>query len=569
MRGDSKSLPKKVKLVDLFSGVVKLNDKGEADIPLDLPDFNGTLRLMAVAFTADNFGSTDAEMVVAAPIVAELNTPRFITPGDQSAIALDVTNLSGSPQKVTVKLEALDPLAIVDGTRTVQLKDKQRVTLRFTATTTGSYGLGLMRLTVDGQGGAQPLRIVRESVLQVQPAHAAERQVRRLRLNPGESQSPQASWISSYYPDSTTVSLTVSNRPPFNVNRLVEGLLNYPYGCTEQTISATLPWVLIDEDAAKQFGLKPRTQAEREAKVAGAIGRLSGMRNAVGSYNLWGGSSSSRDVADGLRRGLPAGCPRPWLHDARGLSGPFAPVAAGAGAAERQRVRHLVGQPAQERRLGPHRQQLRRHPARRPSPLRRPGHGRAGPGARQEGAAVHGAPALRQLSRARALAAASAQLAVAFKLMGDEGRMKAALDQAMAREYGIVRRSNSSYYDEWMGDYGSSVRDYALAYALMSQYGLKHDRSEVLLSQLTNRLGNRSYLSPRNRWPAAGGPRDRRRQEHAVGSRADRQRRAQAADRRQGRRHGVAGARRSGLDAADQQRQPVPVRSTTSRAARP
>ena len=80
MRGDSKSLPKKVKLVDLFSGVVKLNDKGEADIPLDLPDFNGTLRLMAVAFTADNFGSTDAEMVVAAPIVAELNTPRFITP---------------------------------------------------------------------------------------------------------------------------------------------------------------------------------------------------------------------------------------------------------------------------------------------------------------------------------------------------------------------------------------------------------------------------------------------------------------------------------------------------------
>lgn len=65
-----------------------------------------------------------------------------------------MTNLSGSDQKVTVKLEALDPVGIVDGTRTVTLKDKQRTTLRFTASTTGSYGLGLMRLTVDGQGGA-------------------------------------------------------------------------------------------------------------------------------------------------------------------------------------------------------------------------------------------------------------------------------------------------------------------------------------------------------------------------------------------------------------------------------
>ncbi len=42
-----------------------------------------TLRLMAVAFTADRYGSADGEMIVAAPVVAELSTPRFITPGDQ------------------------------------------------------------------------------------------------------------------------------------------------------------------------------------------------------------------------------------------------------------------------------------------------------------------------------------------------------------------------------------------------------------------------------------------------------------------------------------------------------
>jgi uncharacterized protein YfaS (alpha-2-macroglobulin family) len=495
MRGDSKSLPKKVKLVDLFSGPVKLNAQGEADIPLDLPDFNGTLRLMAVAFTPDNYGSTDAEMVVAAPIVAELNTPRFITPGDQAAIALDVTNLSGAEQKVTVKLEALDPLAIVDGVKTVTLKDKQRATLRFNATTTGSYGLGLLRLTVDGQGGGKPVHIVRESVLQVQPAHAAERQVRRLRLNPGESNAPQASWVASYYPDSATVSLTVSNRPPFNVNRLVEGLLNYPYGCTEQTISATLPWVMIDEDSAKQFGLKPRTQAERAAKVAGAVGRLAGMRNAVGSYNLWS-SSSGRDV---WLTAYAVG----FLQDARdkGFEVPEATL-------DRSRQWLLEQVQQSTGAFGTWSANLKRNVESgrfdsNDANILREDHRRfAGLAtailalARDNKAPLS---TVRQLfdnyqERARS-PLPLIQLAAAFKLMGDEGRMKAALDLAVAREYGITQRRSGGYYDEWLGDYGSGVRDYALAYALAQQYDLRHERVDNLMTQLAGRLGNRSYLS--------------------------------------------------------------------------
>lgn len=495
MRGDSKSLPKKVKLVDLFSGPVKLNDKGEADITLDLPDFNGTLRLMAVAFTPDNYGSTDTEMVVAAPIVAELNTPRFITPGDQAAIALDVTNLSGATQNVTVKLEALDPLAIVDGQRTITLKDKQRTTLRFTATTTGSYGLGLMRLTVDGQGGPKPLHIVRESVLQVQPAHAAERQMRRMRINPGESLSGQASWVAGYYPDSTTVSMTVSNRPPININRMVEGLLNYPYGCTEQTISATLPWVMIDEEAAKRFGLKPRTMQEREAKVAGALGRLSGMRNAVGSYSLWGDSSGRDTWLTAYAVG--------FMQDARdkGFAVPDASLDR-----SRQWLLEQLQQGAGS--FGTWSPNLRRNLESgrfdsSDATILREDHRRfAGLAtsalvlARDGKAPLSTVRALFDNYQERARSPLPlVQLAAAFKLMGDEGRMKSALDLAMTRAYGVSRRSNNNSYDEWLGDYGTAVRDYALSYALMTQYDLRHDRRENLLSELGSRMGGRSYLS--------------------------------------------------------------------------
>ncbi|WP_082887444.1 alpha-2-macroglobulin family protein [Bordetella ansorpii] len=492
-RGNTNSLPKKVKLVDLYSGPVKLNDRGEADIPLDVPDFNGTLRLMAVAFDDERYGSADAQMVVAAPIVAELNTPRFITPGDQAAIALDLTNLSGAQQKVTVTLQALDPLAIADSTRTVTLRDKQRTTVRFTATTTGSYGLGMMRLSVNADGGPEPIRIVRESVLQVQPAHSPERNVRRLRLAPGETLAGQADWIRGYYPDSATVSLTLSNRPPFNVNRLVEGLLNYPYGCTEQTISATLPWVLIDEATAKRFGLKALTLQARQKKVSGALQRLAGMRGSTGAYSLWG-DTSSRDV---WLTAYAVG----FMQDARdqGFEVPQATF-------EGSRNWLLTQVQQASGNFGTWSANLKQNVStgrfdRNDAEILRRDHQRfAGLATASLVLARDGKvplSALRLLydnygERARS-PLPLVQLAAAFKLMGDEGRMKSALDAAMTRPYGLGQQN--AYYDDWLGDYGSGVRDYALAYAIAMQYGLRDTRSENLLDQVSARLGKRSYLS--------------------------------------------------------------------------
>jgi uncharacterized protein YfaS (alpha-2-macroglobulin family) len=188
--------------------------------------------------------------------------------------------------------------------------------LRNTGNQSLFVGLGLMRLVVQGDG----LDITRESVLQVQPAYAAERRARRIRLNPGEEWTPPADLLANWHADSVTASMTLSNRPPLNVNRLVQGLLNYPYGCTEQTISATLPWVIIDEAAAKRFGMTPRTLAERQAKIDGALARLSGMRGATGAYSLWGDYSSpmcnpSSAMPSACARACPAAsrsapCPR-------------------------------------------------------------------------------------------------------------------------------------------------------------------------------------------------------------------------------------------------------------------
>ncbi|MVW70608.1 alpha-2-macroglobulin [Bordetella sp. 15P40C-2] len=516
MRGDSRSLPKKVKLVDLFSGPVALNDKGEGEIPLNLPDFNGTLRLMVVAFTDANFGHAEQEMVVAAPIVAELNMPRFISPGDRATVAVDVANLSGATQQVKVNLNALDPLSIADGgTRTLTLRDKQRATVRFTATPTGSYGPGLMRLTVESQGGPEPIRIEREAMLQVQPAHAAEQIVRRVRLGAGETFAPGAQATTGYYPDSVTANITLSNRPPINVSRLVQDLLRYPYGCTEQTISAVMPWALLDEQDAKRFGLTVPDKQQRADKISAAIGRLAGMRSSTGAYSLWGNEGSARDVwltayavgflQDAREQGFEVpetafARSRQWLQEqlqqSLGAFGTWPEVLR----------RSLQNGNVDSSYLDLMRNDHRRFAGYASAALVL---------AREKQASL---ATLRQLFdryQERALSPLPLiQMAAAFELMGDTARMNKAMELAYARPYGYPIRGRYQQ-NAWLGDYGSPVRDYALGYAIASQYGLAPAQRQSLLSKLDGLLRGRAYFSTQEQMAlvlaarAAGGDADK------------------------------------------------------------
>ncbi|UQQ18033.1 hypothetical protein MYA98_08025 [Salmonella sp. WGH-01] len=60
---------------------ITLNEQGEGVVTLPIGDFNGELRVMAQAWTADDFGRGESKVVVAAPVIAELNMPRFLAGG--------------------------------------------------------------------------------------------------------------------------------------------------------------------------------------------------------------------------------------------------------------------------------------------------------------------------------------------------------------------------------------------------------------------------------------------------------------------------------------------------------
>src|SRR5262245_57174919 len=79
----------------LFSGIVKVNADGTTKVEFQLPDFNGTVRLTAVAWSASKVGSVSRDTIVRDPVALTVSGPRFLTLGDEARLELALHNVEG------------------------------------------------------------------------------------------------------------------------------------------------------------------------------------------------------------------------------------------------------------------------------------------------------------------------------------------------------------------------------------------------------------------------------------------------------------------------------------------
>ena len=81
--------------VALFSGIVKVDADGTAKVDFDMPDFNGTVRVMAVAWSADKLGHASRDVIVRDAVALTASGPRFLTLGDEARLDIAVHNVEG------------------------------------------------------------------------------------------------------------------------------------------------------------------------------------------------------------------------------------------------------------------------------------------------------------------------------------------------------------------------------------------------------------------------------------------------------------------------------------------
>ncbi|HZN30986.1 MAG TPA: alpha-2-macroglobulin, partial [Xanthobacteraceae bacterium] len=87
--------PPTQKPLALYSGIVTVKPDGSAEIVFDIPDFAGTARVMAIAWSKDKVGRAVGDVIVRDPVVVTATLPRFLLNGDRATMHLDLDNVEG------------------------------------------------------------------------------------------------------------------------------------------------------------------------------------------------------------------------------------------------------------------------------------------------------------------------------------------------------------------------------------------------------------------------------------------------------------------------------------------
>ncbi|HHQ4541939.1 TPA: alpha-2-macroglobulin family protein [Aeromonas veronii] len=462
------ALESRVEIAALWSGEVSFDQQGKAVIPLDLPNFNGELALMALAWNEQQVGEAERAVKVVAPLVAEIGWPRFGARGDETRALVQLRNMSGEDQTLSLSWTlngGLKANGELPGTLSLKNGEEQWLTLPLTVT--GASGVASLQLAASGKDFA----INRDWTLPLRSPWPAETRQRYQMLAPGQQMSFAPAELAGLDRANLQGLLSLSGTPPWDPAAQWQALADYPYACLEQTLSRAWPYLLTtaDERIAWSKPAEGKKAASEEDVQRALLQRLQRLQLPSGGFGLWDGRSDEEQwltayAADYLLARKEAGdaVPEAMLNQALNrLQSYLTDSQYGerwSSAPEHSRLAYQAYSAYVLARVGK-------------APL----------------------ATLRLIWEQQADHARSGlpllHLSLALSAMGDEQNAAKALSRALATERG----------DDYLGDYGSPLRDEALEFSLLRQHKLAVERWPALSAKVADTLAHRQWLSTQER----------------------------------------------------------------------
>ena len=290
----------------LFSGIVKVGADGTAQTQFQLPDFNGTVRLSAVAWSGDKVGAAAKDVIVRDAVTLTASAPRFLTLGDKARLELALHNVEGVAGTYTVTGQYDGEAGGQSGfERVLSLAAGERKREAFELAPT-EVGATTLAVRVTGPNGIDVRRRLTFDV------KVPAGDIHRLTVTQLKAKGGSIALSSDLFQDliarRSRATITVGPTASLDVPGILAALDRYPYGCAEQTTSRALPLLYVN-DMARRMGLA--SDALLRERIDGAIARVLDMQDGSGAFGIWGPSDGdmwlTSYVTDFLTRAKEAG----------------------------------------------------------------------------------------------------------------------------------------------------------------------------------------------------------------------------------------------------------------------
>jgi len=258
------------------------DDKGEIAFHFNAPDNLTAFRLMAVAAdNADEFGAGEQRLTVNKPLMAQPVLPRFMTSGDRAVVGVEILNRTDKAGTATVTASANG--AALDGTSqevAVQANGSTRV--RFTAKASQNAAVTFsfaVKMGVEQDAVEVTIPIDKPRVVETRTLAEAT-------LKDGESWEGELGAGSDVLRNESMLAISVDRTGVGELTPTLRSLVEYPYGCLEQTMSRLVP-LMAAKDLAKTLddSALGGTSADRFIRIG--VAKIIRHQQGDGLFSLW------------------------------------------------------------------------------------------------------------------------------------------------------------------------------------------------------------------------------------------------------------------------------------------
>ncbi len=208
-----------------------------------------------------------------------VTAPRIISPGEKAALPVTTFVQKEGIKSVTLKAEGNELIKFEESAKNITPSGIGEYDSEFTFTSAEKTGVGKIKVTASGGGETA----VYELEIEIRSPNPSESRAELRILKQGEK------WETSFAPfgieGSNSALLEVSALPSVNLEKRLDYLLNYPYGCSEQITSAAFPQLWL-----KDLSEDPVVADLASRNIKEAIRELVSRQLPNGGISLWPGS---------------------------------------------------------------------------------------------------------------------------------------------------------------------------------------------------------------------------------------------------------------------------------------